>query len=131
MLCVDDDPGIRRFYRDLLSSRGYLPLVAKSGNDALRLLSAKEGEVAIVVSDYAMPNMDGASLAARIKRRYPSLPVILVTGSPQLSEDLAHCVDAVVEKPCPPQRIVEHICALLERQTGTVETEAPRTVDVL
>ncbi len=120
----DDDSGILEFYRDLLSSHGYVPLVAKSGHDALRLLSTTEEEVAIVVSDYEMPNMDGARLAVRIKRRYPRLPVILVKGSPQLSEDLAHCIDAVIEKPCSAQRIVDHICALLERQAGVVEIEA-------
>lgn len=115
---------MRALYRDLLSSLGYVPLVANSGHDALRLLSAREEEIAIVVSDYAMPDIDGASLAAQIKRRHPRLPVILVTGTPQLSVDLAHCIDAVVEKPCLPQCIVDQIRALLERQTDTVETEA-------
>lgn len=127
---MDDDPSVRKFYRDLFRSCGYVPLVVKSGDDALRLLSAREEEVAIVVSDYAMPNMDGASLAARIKHRHPGLPVILVTASLQIREDLAHCIDAVVEKPCPPQGIIDQIRALLERQTGPVETEPSSTVDV-
>ncbi len=115
---------MRALYRDLLSSLGYVPLVAKSGRDALRLLSVMEDEVAIVVTDYVMPNMDGVSLAARVKCRYPSLPVLLVTSSPQLSDDPAHCVDAVLEKPCPPQRIVDHIRSLLKGQSDRVETEA-------
>jgi len=115
---------MREFYRDLLSSRGYAPLVAKDGHDALRLLSASEDEVAIVVSDFMMSDIDGARLAARIKCRYPRVPVILVTGSPPVCEGLAHLIDAVVEKPCPPERIIELICALLPGRTSTVETEA-------
>lgn len=123
---MDDDPGMREFYRDLLNGLGYVPLVAKSGHDALRLLFAREEEVAIVVSDYAMANMDGASLAARIKRHYPSLPVILVMATPQLSPDLTHCIDAVVEKPCPPQSVVDQIRTLLERQASNRSRESRR-----
>ena len=92
-------------------------------NDALRLLTARENEVAIVVSDYVMPNMDGAVLATLIKCRHPRLPVLLFTAS-QISEDLVLCVDAVVEKPCPPQRILDHIHTVLEGQTSAVETKA-------
>ena len=64
---------MREFYRDLLSNCGFVTLVAKSGHDALRLLTAWEDEVAVVVSDCAMPNMNGASLAAQIRRRHPSV----------------------------------------------------------
>ena len=78
---MDDDPGIREFYRALLSSHGYVALIARSGHDALLLLTARANEIAIVVSDYVMPNMDGAVLAALIKRGYPCLPVLLFTAS--------------------------------------------------
>jgi two-component system cell cycle sensor histidine kinase/response regulator CckA len=73
-------PACASFTEKLLMSRGYLPLVAKGGHEALRRLVARADEVAIVVSDYTMPNMGGASVAARIKCLHPSVPVILITG---------------------------------------------------
>ena len=115
MLVVDDDAGVREFCRDLLSSHGYLPLVAASPSDAVPLLSEEGQEIDIVILDYATASMNGISFVASIKRRYPNLPVILFTSSVLTSEDLPGGADAVLQKPCSPQLIIEQIQNLLER----------------
>lgn len=119
VLVVDDDAGVREFCRDLLSSHGYLPLLATSPLDAVRLLLQNAKEIEIVILDYTMPGVNGASLAAHIKRSYPGLPVILFTASFLPSEDQPRCIDALVEKPCSPQILIEHVRALLERHTAS------------
>lgn len=76
VLVVDDDPGVRFALTEVLSERGHRVIAASSGQEALGLL---EG-VDVVVTDLAMPGMDGLELVSRIAARAPALPVILVTA---------------------------------------------------
>jgi two-component system response regulator (stage 0 sporulation protein F) len=83
ILVVDDDPGVRYALTEVLRDRGHRVIAASSGLEALDLL---EG-VDVVVTDLAMPGMDGLELVSRIAERAPALPVILVTanGSEQMT----------------------------------------------
>jgi CheY-like chemotaxis protein len=82
ILVVDDDPGVRYALTEVLADRGHRVIAASSGSEALGLL---EG-VDVVVTDLAMPGMDGLELVSQIAARAPALPVILVTahGSEQV-----------------------------------------------
>ena len=81
LLCVDDDPGIRQLYEAMLGTYGYEVLVAEGGHQALNLFRSKASEIDAVISDYEMPGMNGAQLAAELKRCDPEIPVIVVSGS--------------------------------------------------
>ena len=76
ILVVDDDPGVRYALTEVLRDRGHRVIAASSGPQALGLL---EG-VDVVVTDLAMPGMDGLELVSQIAARAPALPVILVTA---------------------------------------------------
>jgi CheY-like chemotaxis protein len=65
---------------------GHSVTEAQSGADALKLLEAAS-PFDIVVTDYAMPGMNGFELAQRIKEKNPKLPVILATGYAELPPD--------------------------------------------
>jgi CheY-like chemotaxis protein/signal transduction histidine kinase len=80
LLVVDDDAGPRRVVRRLLEREGYHILAADSASDALRQLSARGGHLAAVVTDYLMPGMSGLELLVRIRRTWPDLPVVLISG---------------------------------------------------
>jgi two-component system, NtrC family, response regulator AtoC len=82
VLLVDDDPGVRFALTEVLLDRGYRVITATSGAQALTLLDG----VDVVVTDLAMPGMDGLELVSQIVARAPSLPVILLTahGSEQM-----------------------------------------------
>jgi DNA-binding NtrC family response regulator len=91
VLVVDDDPAFLRDLRDLLQA--FLPSVdivlASSGSEALRVLAARE--VDLLISDQAMPGMEGIELLETARQKYPLVPRILITGFNQF--DLA--MDAV------------------------------------
>ncbi len=76
VLFVDDEPAVLFMMQDALSENGYQILTARSGEEALPLL----GEADVVVTDLAMPGMDGLALLARAQRVDAELPVILVTA---------------------------------------------------
>jgi len=78
VLLVDDEESILNSLRRLLRSQPYEILLADSGAKALEIL--KERPVDLVMTDARMPNMDGATLLAQIRKLYPSTLRILLTG---------------------------------------------------
>ena len=76
VLLVDDEPGMIYALRSLVTSRGDEAVVAASGREALALLD----DVDAVVTDFAMPEMNGLELLQAIRERDPALPVVLLTA---------------------------------------------------
>jgi two-component system, NtrC family, response regulator AtoC len=83
VLLVDDEPSVRAALRELVQGRGWEPLVARSGAEALEHVDRADA----VVTDFSMPEMDGMELLRAVRERDESLPVILLTarGSERLA----------------------------------------------
>jgi len=83
VLLVDDEPSVRAALKELVQARGWEPLVARSGAEALELLDRADA----LVTDFSMPEMDGMELLRAVHERDESLPVILLTahGSERLA----------------------------------------------
>jgi CheY-like chemotaxis protein len=111
LLCVDDDSSFRQFYKNLLGSYGYDVTVAANGRQALKLFLSRK--VDAVLTDFEMPGMSGAELAARLKRLRPELPVLLVSGSKSAQQTPPQAVDAALGKGVPTSKLVDQIEALL------------------
>ena len=111
LLCVDDDPETLRIRKLLLESKGYSVLTATSGEGALKLLS--KTHVDLVLLDYLMPGMNGAELAEAVRRQFPSLLVIAVSGVDDLPERLLQNVDASVSKAADPELLLSAIAETL------------------
>lgn len=86
ILLVDDDLLVSMGAADMLLDLGHSVTEAQSGAHALKLLEA-DGRYDVVVTDYAMPGMNGFELAQRIKEKNPKLPIILATGYAELPAD--------------------------------------------
>jgi two-component system response regulator FlrC len=78
VLIVEDDASLREALTDTLELSGYEVLEAADGAAALRLLDGRR--VGLVVSDVQMKPMNGEQLLREIKRRWPGLPVLLMTA---------------------------------------------------
>jgi PAS domain S-box-containing protein len=105
-LVVDDDPLVRRSTSRLVAHCGLAVTEAASGAKALELIEAN-GPPHVVLCDLAMPGMNGAELAERIRERWPEVHIIVVSGN----ADEAACarlerIDVpVVEKPFTKERL--------------------------
>jgi CheY-like chemotaxis protein len=75
---------------DMLLDLGHSVTEAQSGPDALKMLDT-DLPFDIVVTDYAMPGMNGFELAQRIKEKTPEMPIVLATGYAELPAD--RCVE--------------------------------------
>jgi FixJ family two-component response regulator len=79
---VDDDPGILESIESLLNSADYEVRLFSTATALLE--SGGLPEIDCLISDVAMPLMDGFELARTVQAARPALPVILVTGRPDL-----------------------------------------------
>jgi two-component system chemotaxis response regulator CheY len=77
ILIVDDDEFVRTLLRDMLSERGYAFQEAENGRDAL----AFDGPPPrLVLLDLLMPQMSGMEALSRIRVRWPSAPVLVISS---------------------------------------------------
>lgn len=117
ILCVDDEINVLEGLKISLRKTGRI-LTAESGSQGLEMLS-DHPDVAVVVSDMRMPQMDGATFLARAHEMRPETVRILLTGF----SDMEAAVRAVNEgqlfrfltKPCPPDMLVTTIQAALDQ----------------
>ena len=78
ILVVDDDEPMRKLIVSLLSPRGHQCVTANSGREALDKIM--ETKFDALITDIAMPEMDGITLTKELSKHYPSLPVMVMTG---------------------------------------------------
>ncbi|MBU2113128.1 MAG: sigma 54-interacting transcriptional regulator [Gammaproteobacteria bacterium] len=87
LLLVDDDPSLLRLLTLRLEGEGYQVLNADSAEAALPVLA--KNSVDVVLSDLRMPGLDGMSLFDEVAKRYPGLPVVLMTAHGSIPEAVA------------------------------------------
>jgi DNA-binding NtrC family response regulator len=85
VLVVDDEPAVQFAVKETIEAHGGEVIVAGSASAALEQVAAQH--IDVVVSDYAMPDLDGLALLERIRSLDSTLPVILITahGSERLA----------------------------------------------
>ncbi len=79
VLVAEDDDGARRYVTRVLRKAGFNPLVASNATEALEL-AASSGAPRLLLTDVMMPGLSGVELAERLKRRFPQMPVLFMTG---------------------------------------------------
>ncbi len=79
ILLVEDDLHVRSCFETLLEFDGHEVRSVDGGDAALAMLEQEKFD--LVITDYWMPRMRGDELATLIKQRWPSLPIILASGS--------------------------------------------------
>jgi signal transduction histidine kinase/ActR/RegA family two-component response regulator len=99
VLLVDDDALGRLMTATALREAGHRVFEARDGEDGLAMLRAHP-EVEVLVTDYAMPGMNGARLAAVAREERPALLVLIITGhASETPEDLHRVAHGVLRKP--------------------------------
>jgi two-component system cell cycle sensor histidine kinase/response regulator CckA len=80
VLLVEDEPLVLEFGRVALEYFGYRVLTAQDGVEALEVFQAHQDEIALAILDVVMPRLGGRETARELKRRKPTLAVLLATG---------------------------------------------------
>lgn len=102
ILMVDDEPQACKWFARLYGTE-FTVLTAASVDEALALLGERGHEVAVLLTDYAMPQRDGVALLGEVRRRYPHVARLLVSA--YADKDVAMSavnqghVEHILEKP--------------------------------
>jgi len=115
ILVVDDDPGIGQMLTKALARHGFVVDAATSADEALEKSESSTYDAALV--DLVMPGRDGKDLAETLRRRFPGLPIGLLTGyshSP-LIPAFEKSGMAVFKKPV----LIEELVEFLGREIGS------------
>jgi DNA-binding NtrC family response regulator len=78
ILVIDDEQYIRTALREVLEREGFEVSAAADGKKGLELLENEGAD--LVITDIIMPGIDGVATLERIKKAYPDLPVIVISG---------------------------------------------------
>jgi CheY-like chemotaxis protein len=114
VMIVDDDKGNRNAFRTHLTRKGIDVDVCSRGDEALERIKALHRlgtPPDVVVTDQRMPAMSGTELIDALRRTWPRLPVVLMSayGSDRLAAYAQQMDAAYLEKPFPPERLIEVI----------------------
>lgn len=116
ILVVDDEPDIRSAVKGILEATlGAHVFVAGSAREALEMLD-QMGPVALIISDFKMPGMNGIEFLRRAQEEHPGTPAVLITA---FERELMDQTDAnrfartVLTKPLNPRPMVQTVQRLL------------------
>jgi two-component system cell cycle sensor histidine kinase/response regulator CckA len=108
ILLVEDEDMVRAVAERALTRQGYTVLTAENGEAALELIASSD-RPDLLISDVVMPTMDGPTMVARVRRRYPDLPILFMSGYAE--EQLRRSIDldhvAFLPKPFSVQQLAE------------------------
>ena len=117
VLVVDDEDQMRKLIRLLLQQKGHTVVEASNGKKAIQHL--QEAEIALVISDVVMPDMDGLELIREIRRTHQRIKILAISGAgregPGLYLNIAEKfgADAILMKPFAPDQLIERVSALI------------------
>lgn len=113
ILVVDDEPSLRRLLKLLIEKSGYKVITANGGDEAFELLG--NVNVDLVLSDVRMADGDGFQLLSQIIDGGLGLPVVLMTGYSDVSEEEAirRGAKTVFKKPLKSKEVIAYITKIL------------------
>jgi two-component system cell cycle sensor histidine kinase/response regulator CckA len=114
ILLVEDEAPLRRLVSEVLAESGYVVVAASNGEEAIRVSderSARGEPIDLVVTDVVMPGMSGRQLATLVRRSWPSVRVLLMSG---YDDDASRGDDPVLAKPFSASVIARRVREVLD-----------------
>ena len=119
ILVIDDDPLILDVVREILELDNYAVETALSGAEGID--KHRENPADLVITDLIMPHKDGISVITELKKEFPGVRIIAMTGTPKV-EKLAAAIDAnvnrVIAKPFDQEELLEAVAELMDDEAS-------------
>ena len=124
LLVVDDEPNIRDLLASSLRFAGFEVTTAADGNGALH--GVDEADPDLIVLDVMLPDMDGFTVARRLRERDITTPILFLTARDDMADKVQGLTvggDDYVTKPFGLEEVVARIRAILRRTHGAEEDD--------
>jgi len=118
VLLVDDDVMIRETVGVILEDLGYRVLLAQGGREGLAMYQEYTSDIALVLLDMTMPDMNGLQCLQALRAVNPDVRIVLSSGYQErdVAKDIAdYAVDGFVQKPYDPERLDEVLKRVLNQ----------------
>ncbi|MFY9345267.1 MAG: response regulator [Planctomycetota bacterium] len=130
VLVVEDDELVRSIAQRALTRAGYQVLAAADAATALALLADRPDAIDAVISDAVMPHAGGRELTAGLRRRWPGLPVLLMSGHAPDADPCTGGHAAFLQKPFTGTELVDATARLIaahprQRAAPTAQPDLP------
>lgn len=101
VLIIDDTEEVLTALCKYFKQKNYEVISASNGLDGLKMLESEKDNLDIVITDLVLPNISGVAVISIVKKKFPDMPVIAITGWGEHPEALAKeaHADIVMEKP--------------------------------
>ena len=124
LLLIEDDPKIAEIERDYLEANGFSVTHIANGKDGLAL--ALEKDYALILLDVMLPDMDGFTVARRLRERDITTPILFLTARDDMDDKVQGLTvggDDYVTKPFGLEEVVARIRAILRRTHGAADDD--------
>ena len=101
ILIIDDSDEILQTYKKFFVKKKYEVSTASNGLDGLKILQTESFDFDLIITDIVMPNISGVGIISIVKKKFPDILIIAITGWGEHPEILASEAEAdlVLEKP--------------------------------
>lgn len=118
VVCIDDDQALLSLLQMSIQELGFSVSIATNGNQGLEMITSRPTDVVII--DYAMPGMDGETLAREIRVIKPATPIIMYSGVlERVPERVLALVDEFVSKREPISNLLYYVKQLASTHRRT------------
>ena len=115
VLLVEDEPLIRELMAESLRDAGYEVIAVEDGPGAREVVLNSPQPLSILITDFHMPgDLDGSQVAAQVRAVFPDLPVVIVSGRPEVFQSSwQHTLGyKLMKKPYRPSELVTLVRSL-------------------
>ena len=121
VLIVDDEPDVRKVVRMTLEKSGYNVVEAEDGEKGIEEIKKGENSILLnlIITDIRMPNMNGIDVINYYRKQWPSIPIIVLTGFPDLemaTTMLQHGVSDYLVKPVESDKLRASVAKAFEER---------------
>jgi two-component system, cell cycle sensor histidine kinase and response regulator CckA len=118
VLVVDDEENIREITRATLEKFGYRVMTATDGTDALAIFARKSDEISLILTDIAMPFMDGTALIRAVRKIEPQTRIVAMSGlmnADQTAELQTLNINHFLSKPFTAENLLTTLAGILHK----------------
>ena len=124
ILVAEDEPGVRAYVGRVLQTQGYHVLEAVDGVGALEVAAEHPWPIHLLLTDLAMPRLDGCELHRRLKHQHPETKTLYMSGYfvPGLQPAAAFLAKPIIARVL--LRKVSEVLQIRVQRTGVSQTRA-------